>query len=129
MAGTARMREVVWVATSLKDLRAFPEEVRQMTGYALYLAQCGEKHPAAKPLKGFGGAGVIEVVEDHQGDAFRAVYTVQFDEAVYVLHAFQKKSHHGGATARHDIELVRARLAAARRLHEGWEDLKEGDSA
>lgn len=87
-------------------------------GFALYQAQTGGKHVAAKPLQGFGGAGVLEVVEDHTGDTYRAVYTVRFAEAVYVLHAFQKKATHRIATPQHQIDLIRRRLAAARRLHE-----------
>ena len=107
-------RELVWVGSSLKDLRAFPEEVRQIMGFALYLAQCGSKHPAAKPLRGFGGAGVLEMVDDHEGDAYRAVYAVRFADRVYVLHAFQKKSTSGVATPRRELALIRARLGQAR---------------
>ncbi len=113
-----KLKELVWVASSLKDLRAFPEEVRQVMGFALYRAQTGGKHVAAKPLQGFGGAGVLEVVEDHAGDTYRAVYTVRFAEAVYVLHAFQKKARRGIATPKHEIDLIRSRLATARQLHE-----------
>jgi len=101
------------VASSKKDLLEFPDEVRQEIGYALYFAQAGDKQPAAKPLKGFQGAGVLEVVEDHQGNAYRAVYTVRFSRVVYVLHAFQKKSKNGIATPRHDIELIKDRLKLA----------------
>jgi phage-related protein len=107
-------RALVWVGSSLKDLRAFPEEVRQIMGFALYLAQCGGKHPAAKPLRGFGGAGVLEVVDDHEGDAYRAVYTVRFSDRVYVLHAFQKKSTSGVATPRREMALIRDRLSQVR---------------
>jgi len=113
-----KLKELVWVASSLKDLRAFPEEVRQVMGFALYRAQTGGKHVAAKPLQGFGGAGVLEVVEDHAGDTYRAVYTVRFAEAVYVLHAFQKKARRGIATPKHEIDLIRSRLATACQLHE-----------
>jgi len=113
-----KLRQLVWVGSSLKELRAFPEEVRQVMGFALYQAQTGDKHVAAKPLRGFGGAGVLEVVEDHAGDTYRAVYTVRFAEAVYVLHAFQKKATRGIATPKHEIDLISSRLAAARRLHE-----------
>lgn len=101
-----------WVASSKKDLLAMPEAVRDTFGYALHLAQVGQKHPAAKPLKGFGGAGVLEVVEDFQSDTYRAIYTVRYAEAVYVLHCFQKKSTHGIATPKPDVELVKARLKA-----------------
>jgi phage-related protein len=86
-------------------------------GFALYLAQTGEKHLAAKPLKGFGGAGVLEVVEDHDGDTFRAVYTVKFASAVYVLHAFQKKSKSGIKTPQTDIDLIKQRLKLAEQMH------------
>lgn len=105
---------VEWIASSLDDLKDFPEEVKQAVGYALYRAQCGEKHPKAKPFKGFKGAGVLEVVEDFDGDTYRAVYTVKFKGVVYVLHAFQKKSKHGIATSNQDIELIKARLNRAK---------------
>ena len=101
-----------WVASSKKDLMAMPEEVQDTFGYALHLAQVGQKHPDAKPLKGFGGAGVLEVVEDFQGDAYRAVYTVRYAEAVYVVHCFQKKSTQGIATPKPDVELIKSRLKA-----------------
>ena len=101
-----------WVASSKKDLLAMPEAVRDTLGYALHLAQVGQKHPTAKPLKGFGGAGVLEVVEDFQSDTYRAIYTVRYAEAVYVLHCFQKKSTHGIATPKPDVELIKARLKA-----------------
>jgi phage-related protein len=104
------LKPVEWVGSSLDDLREFPEEVQQVMGYALYLAQCGEKHNCVKPLKGFKGAGVLEVVEDFDGDTYRAVYTVKLESAVYVLHAFQKKSKHGIATTKQDIELIKARF-------------------
>jgi phage-related protein len=86
------LKPVEWVGSSLEDLKDFPEEVRQAVGYALYLAQCGEKHPSAKPIKGFKGAGVLEVVEDFDTDTYRAIYTLKLAGVVYVLHAFQKKS-------------------------------------
>jgi phage-related protein len=82
-------------------------------GYALYQAQVGRKAPSAKPLRGFGGAGVLEIVEDHQTDTYRAVYTVKFSELVYVLHAFQKKSKKGIATPKPDIDLIKRRLRVA----------------
>jgi phage-related protein len=103
----------VWVGSSLEDLRRFPEQVKDMMGYALHLAQVGEKHPDAKPLRGFGGAGVLEIVERHQTDAFRAVYTVELATAVYVLHAFQKRSKSGAGTPPRDADLIRRRLAEA----------------
>jgi len=106
-------KPVRWVGSSLEDLRAFPAEVRRALGYALYFAQKGDKHPSAKPLKGFGGAGVLEVVEDHDGNTFRAVYTVKFSEAIYVLHVFQKKSKKGVRTPKWEIEVVKDRLRRA----------------
>jgi phage-related protein len=87
-----------------------PADVQDTFGYALHLAQAGDRHSQAKPLKGFGGAGVLEVVEDHQGDTYRAVYTVRYASAVYVLHCFQKKSISGIATPKPDLDLIRARL-------------------
>jgi phage-related protein len=83
----------------------------------LDVAQSGSKHPSAKPLKGFGGAGVLEVIEDHVGSTYRAVYTVRFTDAVYVLHVFQKKSKRGVATPKHEMALIRARLKEAEALH------------
>lgn len=90
-----------------------PEDVQDVFGYALHLAQSGKKHEGAKPLKGFGGAGVLEVVEDFQGNAYRATYTVKFENAVYVLHCFQKKSTQGISTPKPDMDLIRQRLKAA----------------
>lgn len=89
-------------------------------GYALYLAQCGEKHPDAKPLKGFKGAVILEVVEDFDTDTYRAVYTVKFEGVVYVLHAFQKKSKRGIATPKQDIELIEAWLKRAKEHYEQY---------
>jgi phage-related protein len=116
------MKALIWVGSCLEDLRSFPEDVRRTIGYALYLAQSGQKHPDAKPLRGFGGAGVLEVVEDFEGNAYRAVYTVSLPDAVYVLHAFQKKAKRGIATPKRDIEIIRARLLRAHdhnRQHRG----------
>ncbi len=121
---TKPLRHVEWVGSSLKDLRTFPDEVRDVMGFALYLAQIGDKHDAAKPLKGFGGAGVLEVVEDHDGDTFRAVYTVRLATAVYVLHAFQKKSKSGVKTPQRDVDLIKRRIKAAEDMHKQ----KEGKS-
>ena len=122
----ASAKQVIWVASSLDDLKTFPEPVKVAMGYAIYQAQCGSKHRDAKPLKGFKGSGVLEVVEDFDGDTFRAVYTVRFAEAVYVLHAFQKKSKKGIATPRQHMELVAARLRAAEEIHEYMVARKEG---
>jgi phage-related protein len=110
-------KPLFWVGSSLQDLRKFPEDVKDQVGYALHLAQIGAKHPQAKPLKGFGGAGVLEVVEDHAGDTYRAVYTVRLEGAVYVLHAFQKKSKSGIKTPKKELDLVRDRLRRAEIEH------------
>jgi len=102
-----------WICGSKKDLKQMPTDVQDVFGYALHLAQSGTKHPDAKPLKGFGGAGVLEVVEDFDTNTYRAVYTVRFGNAIYVLHCFQKKSASGIRTAQADIDLIRKRLQAA----------------
>ena len=112
-------RPLVWLDSSRKDLRAFPRAVRREIGEALYAAQQGEADPAAKPLKGFGGASVIEIVAEDRGGTWRAVYTIRFVEAIYVLHAFQKKSKRGIATPKHDLDQIKRRLAEAERLHRG----------
>jgi phage-related protein len=117
MSETAKPKPLVWIGSARKDLKTFPEEVQDLFGYALYLAQMGGKHPDAKPLKGFGGAGVLEIVDDHQGGAYRAVYTVRMRESVYVLHAFQKKSVAGIATRKEDIDLIKQRLKQAQELY------------
>ena len=105
-----------WIGSSHKDLLALPSEIRRFFGFALSLAQAGDKHDSAKVLKGFGGAGVLEVVEDHVCGTYRAVYTVKFAEAVFVLHYFQKKSKRGIATPKEDMNIVRARLNVAEAL-------------
>ena len=107
-----QIKPLRWVASSKKDLMAMPDDVQDTFGYALHLAQSGHKHPDAKPLKGFGGAGVLEVVEDHKGNAYRAVYSVRYAQAVYVVHCFQKKSTQGIATPKPDMELISLRLKA-----------------
>ena len=106
-------KHVLWVGSSKKDLMAMPDEVKSAFGFALYLAQLGKKHQNAKPLKGFSGAGVLEVVEDCLGDTFRAVYTVKIAENIYVLHCFQKKSKRGIETPKQEIDLIRDRLKMA----------------
>jgi phage-related protein len=115
----ASFKPVVWVGSSRKDLRAFPETVQDHIGYALYVAQQGGKHRDTKTLTGFGGAGVVEVIKDHRGDTFRAVYTLRFKDAVYVLHAFQKKSKTGRETPRPDMELIKQRLREAEQIAKG----------
>ena len=114
-----RLKPVVWVGSSRDDLRAFPDPVQDRIGYAIYVAQRGERHGDAKVLKGFGGAGVLEVVRDFRGDTFRAVYTVRLAGAVYVLHAFQKKSKTGRETPRRDIELIEKRMRDAEKIAKG----------
>src|SRR6516165_7853034 len=119
MTGAASFKPVVWVGSSRKDLREFPDVVQDHMGYALYVVQQGGKHRDAKPLTGFGGAGVVEVVKDYRGDTFRAVYTLRYEGAVYVLHAFQKKSKTGRETPRRDVELIKQRLREAERIARG----------
>ncbi len=108
------LKPVEWIGSSLSDLKDFPDEVQEVVGYALYVAQCGDKHPSAKPLKGFKGSGVVEVVDDFDGDTYRAVYTIKFADVVYVLHSFQKKSKQGIATPKQDMDLIEARLKRAK---------------
>jgi phage-related protein len=117
MVAEPQMKSLVWVGSSLKDFRNFPAEVKSEMGYALFMAQNGERHRKGKTFKGLGGAGVVEIVDDHRGDTFRAVYTVRFASAVYVLHAFQKKSKAGIATPKTDIRMIEQRLREAERLH------------
>ena len=107
------MKPVHWMGATLDDLRDLPEKVQDDIGYALYLAQNGGKHEHAKPLKGFKGAGVLEIVESHDGEAYRAVYTVKLKHSVYVLHVFQKKSKRGIATPKADLDLITQRLKEA----------------
>jgi phage-related protein len=106
-------KPVEWIGSSRDDLREFPREVRRVMGQAIDDAQHGGEHPAVKALKGFGGRGVLEVVDDFDGDTYRAVYTVKFAGVVYVLHAFQKKSKKGIATPQREIDLIKARLKRA----------------
>jgi phage-related protein len=108
------LKPLRWIGSAKKDLLAMPEEVQQVFGFALFHAQIGRVHPAAKPLKGFGSAGVVEIVEDLRGNAYRAVYTVRFAGAVYVLHCFQKKAKQGIETPKREMDLIRARLKEAK---------------
>jgi phage-related protein len=110
-------RPLYWIGSSIKDVGRFPSEVQRTVGFALSAAQFGGKHPSAKPWRGV-GPGVLEIVKDYDGDTYRAVYAVRFSDAVYVLHAFQKKSPSGIATRRSDIDLVNARLRIAQRDYE-----------
>ena len=117
MASISRpLRPLFWVASSKRDYREFPARVQDNLGFELFLAQTGQYPPSAKPLKGFGG-GTMELVADFGGDTYRAVYSVRFADAVYVLHAFKKKSKRGAKTPRSDIDLVKRRLAGVERAH------------
>ena len=113
MEDTPSARPLYWVGSSKKDLLSLPEEVVDVFGYALYLAQIGGKHEQVKPLKGFGSAGVLEAVEDWQGNSYRAVYTVRFTCGVFVPHVFQKKAKRGIATPKAELDLIQERLRAA----------------
>ena len=113
------MKPIVWTGSSKKDLKRFPVRVQRAVGRALQDAQWGGTPKTAKVLRGFGGAGVLEIVENHDGDTYRAVYTVKLASAVYVLHVFQKKSKKRSETPMHDLELIRGRLAEAERIHRG----------
>lgn len=113
-----------WVGSSKDDLLAFPEVVKDEIGTALSVAQFGGKHPKAKPWKGE-GAGIFEVVENYHGDAYRAVYVVRFERAVYVLHTFQKKSPTGIKTAKSDVDLITQRLHLARQDYEARYDTQK----
>ena len=115
------MKVLVWIGSSYDDLLDLPSDVQSVMGYGLYLAEIGEKHDDAKPLKGFKGAGVLEIVDDFQGDTYRAVYTVKFEQVIYVLHVFQKKSKSGVATPKPDLDLINTRLKAAKQDFEAWQ--------
>ncbi len=109
----AELKSLAWVGSAKRDLLAIPEEVIDAFGYALYVAQTGKKHEKAKALHGFGSAGILEIVQDWRGNTYRAVYTVRFSAAVFVLHVFRKKAKRGIATPRQDMELIRERLKVA----------------
>src|SRR5271157_2864691 len=116
------LKPLYWVGSSKRDLRSLPGPVEDLFGYALYLAQDGKKHEQAKPLRGFGSAAVLEVVEDWDRSTYRAVYTVRFQAAVFVLHIFQKKSTRGAATPKVDIDLIRQRLKVWIRWRRSYRD-------
>ncbi len=118
-------KPVVWIASTKRDLKSLPEAIQDRVGYALWIAQTGNQHPHAKALKGFRDASVIEIIEDWQRDTYRAVYTVRFPEAVYVLHVFQKKSRRGTETPKPDMALIQKRLRDATQLHEATTRKKE----
>jgi|ERR1700722_14737834 phage-related protein len=119
-------KPLAWIGNSKVDLMAFPEEVKDSIGFALYIAQQGGKHRDAKPLRGFGGAGILEIVDDFEGDTYRAVYTVRFGGRVYVLHVFQKKSKTGIKTPKAEIRLIQSRLKRAEEEHDVWLDRRKG---
>ena len=115
-----------WIRSTRADLASFPEDVKDAIGYALYIAQRGDKHPDAEPLRGFGGAGILEVVEDYAGDTYRAVYTVRLAGRIYVLHVFQKKSKCGIKTPKTESELIKSRLRRAEEEHARWLEAQKG---
>jgi phage-related protein len=119
---------VRWVGSSKADLSEFPADVRRRVGGAFWEAQIGRKAAFAKPLRGFGDAGVLEIVDDIDGDTFRAVYTIRFTKAVYVLHAFQKKSRCGIVTPKAELGLIEQRLKRAREDYEQWSKSKKAKS-
>jgi phage-related protein len=116
MGETPSLKPLYWVGSSKRDLLSLRGPVVDLFGFALYLAQDGRKHEQAKPLRGFGSAGVLEVVENWDRSTYRAVYTVRFEGVVFVLHMFQKKSKRGAATPRADIDLIRERLKVAEQM-------------
>jgi phage-related protein len=120
MIASPNIKPVAWVGSTRAYLASFPEDVKDAIGYALYVAQPGGKHPDAQPLRGFGGAGILEIVEGHAGDTYRAVYTVRLAGRMYVLHVFQKKSEGGIKTPKVEIELIKSRLKRAEEEHVRW---------
>ena len=120
------IKPVVWIGRSRTDLASFPEDVKDAIGYALYIAQRGGKHADAKPLRGFGSAGILEIIEDHAGDTYRAVYTLRLAGRIYVLHVFQKKSKAGIKTPKPEIELIKSRLKRAEEEHARWLEAQSG---
>jgi len=115
------LKPLFWISGSRKNLQDFPDDVKNIVGFALWQAQIGEKHIDAKPLKGFQGAGVLEIVEDYDGNTYRCVYTVRFSRIVYALHAFQKKAKKGIKTPKHEIDLVEKRLKLAKQHYQRWQ--------
>ncbi len=119
------IKPVVWIGSTRADLASFPEDVKDAIGYALYIAQRGGKHADAKPLRGFGGAGILEIAEDHAGGTYRAVYTVRLAGRIYTLHAFQKKSKAGIKTPKPEIDLIKSRLKRAEEEHARWLEVQK----
>ena len=120
-------KELIWVGSSKQDLSVFPDDVKLVMGFALRVAQQGRKHPRAKPLKGYKGAGVLEIVDDFDGDTYRAIYTVRFEGAVFALDAFQKKSKKGIATSKADLDRIASRLKRAEEMHAEWLKERQGN--
>lgn len=121
MTSELALKDLIWLGSTRKDFMAFPDDVKSEMGYALFQAQAGGRHRKAKPLRAAGDAALVEIVEDHRGDTYRTVYTVRFSTAVYVLHAFQKKSKSGISTPRPDLKLIEQRLREAALLHKDTE--------
>ena len=115
MVELPNLKPLEWLGNTRRAVLGFPKPVRQIVGQALYAAQIGDKHHDAKPLKGFGGASVVEIVSNYDGDTFRAVYTVRFHGVVYTLHAFQKKSKSGIKTPKKELDIIKHRLREAER--------------
>jgi len=113
-------KPLFWMGDSLDELKSFPEEVKRSVGFALRFAQGGEKHPDAEVMQGFGSAGVLEIIENHSSGTYRAVYTVQLEGVVYVLHTFQKKSKKGIATPQRELDKINTRLQQAHVHHASW---------
>jgi phage-related protein len=113
-------KHLVWVGSCRKDHQAFPPPVQHVVGYALHIAQIRGRHPTAKTLKGLQGTGVVEIIEDYDGDTFRLVYTVRLKERIYALHAFQKKSRLGISTPKKELDLSERRLREAEAIHQRW---------
>ena len=121
MTSELALKDLIWLGSTRKDFMTFPDDVTSEMGYALFQAQAGGRHRKAKPLRAAGDAALVEIVEDHRGDTYRTVYTVRFSTAVYVLHAFQKKSKSGISTPRPDLKLIEQRLREAALLHKDTE--------
>lgn len=114
------MKRLMWVGSSLKDVKKFPESVKKEIGFAIYLAECGEKAINAIPLVGFGSSKILEILINDDGDTYRVIYTVKFSDFLYVLHAFKKKSTNGIATPKKETDAIKQRFRAAKRHHTGY---------
>ena len=114
------LKPIIWIGSSKDDLLEFPNIIKSELGYGLYYAQIGRQHVHSKPLKGFGGASVLEIIESDESGTFRLVYTIKMPKAIFVLHAFQKKSKHGIETPIKEIELVKKRLKEAQELYKEY---------